>query len=109
MGRPNRSRSGWPVGRFENAASESVRGVMQGKENGRYLSISGGVEMSKFKIEMNIPIPKHGNTKYPWDKMNVGDSFLSEERVNVSYCKKTYGYELVTKKEGDKFRVWRTK
>ena len=41
----------------------------------------------KIKVEKGLPIPKSGsgghNAKYPWDSMEIGDSFLVPYRPNV--------------------------
>jgi hypothetical protein len=34
-----------------------------------------GAGMSDFKIEKNVPMPK-GRAKYPWNEMEIGDSFF---------------------------------
>ena len=44
-------------------------------------SKTGAVPMAApiFKIEKGVPMPRNGaggRTKYPWDKMEVGDSFF---------------------------------
>lgn len=36
--------------------------------------------MSKIKIDKNIPIPdKYSHQKYPFNEMNIGDSFLVDD------------------------------
>ena len=65
--------------------------------------------MSEFKIDKDIPIPYRG--VYPFEIMDVGDSFFSN---NQSVVSSSYGYgkyngiKFTTKKEGDGYRVWRT-
>jgi hypothetical protein len=69
-------------------------------------------------IEKNIPLP--GNHKYPWDKMNVGDSFFvptengkseSQHVQNVSgaahKAAKKNGWKMTTRKVAGGARVWR--
>ena len=42
------------------------------------------------KIDRGFSIPpdvyNHGNTKYPWREMEVGDSFLFPKHVSKQYC-----------------------
>ena len=71
----------------------------------------------KFKIDKNIPMPaiKHGNAKYPFDEMEVGDSILVKGVAAARSCKQAaYKYG---KQNGKKFaaraaangaRIWRT-
>lgn len=63
------------------------------------------------EIEKNIPIPT-ASPKYPFSKMDVGDSFLTTEKSVRSSC------VIYSKKTGVKFscyvvdggvRVWRVK
>lgn len=75
----------------------------------------------KYIIEKNIPIPDKSNRKYPWDKMEVGDSFLINEYSpaklnNVMSSSKMYAslrnldVKFVARKVGEnQIRVWRTK
>ena len=75
----------------------------------------------EIKIEKNIPVTKklgHG-IQYPWDKMEVGDSFFLEcsdnRRISIlsnaiSYYKSHIkGAKLTTRKEGKGYRFWRIK
>lgn len=71
------------------------------------------------QIEKGIPVhdPRAsanvGRRKYPWDEMEVGDSFHAPASANsvrtaaANYSKKT-GREFVVRKEGDGARAWRT-
>lgn len=69
---------------------------------------------TKFKIEKNIPIPgEHGNTKYPFKLLEVGDSFYvegipSSARTAAHSYAKRYGVKLVSKREKKGYRIWRT-
>tara|TARA_R100001510_G_C7523136_1_gene117781 strand:- start:189 stop:449 length:261 start_codon:yes stop_codon:yes gene_type:complete len=86
--------------------------------------------MSKIKIDKGIPIPKNKEgqsrrvpSKYPWDDMEVGDSFVwprpySKKQASIaksisnSYCKRNpngFGKEFTTGKCGNKLRLWRIK
>lgn len=70
-----------------------------------------------FKVEHGVPIPQLGgprNRKYPWDKLQVGDSFTVPLRMrnSVSACaaryRKVYGKRFSTRMVGDDLcRVWR--
>jgi len=70
--------------------------------------------MPKPIIEKNIPIPRKQGKKATWaalvDNMDVGDSVLvnnGSERASLTNAIKAQGYEVTTRKEDDKFRVWR--
>lgn len=75
-----------------------------------------------YKIEKNIPVPAARSrvTKYPFDKMDVGDSFLIVKQDGEEHEKirmkavgaacgyaKTKGWKFRTRKEGENLRVWR--
>jgi len=66
------------------------------------------------RIDKNIPVPRRQVKKATWatlvDKMDVGDSVLVNsvaERSALTNAIKIQGYEVTTRKEDDKFRVWR--
>ena len=64
------------------------------------------------KAQSNINIPPHGNTKYPWRTMGVGESFLikgvASAGSRVSEANKTYvPKEYISKKVKNGVRVWR--
>ena len=82
------------------------------------------------QIDKNIPIPDepklHGNTRYPWLEMNIGDSFFQEPqgsedqtacrtRMVVARCgrRKLHGEDYViarvTENGIDGVRIWKTK
>ncbi len=70
--------------------------------------------MSKYKIEKGIPIRPKPYSKYPFEQMEVGDSFKipREEalalRKIAHYLGKKYGFKLSIRKVAkDDFRVWR--
>jgi hypothetical protein len=65
------------------------------------------------KIDTGVPLP--GSVKYPFDKLDVGDSFVVgiSKRSSVSSAATNYGKRtgtkfVVRKIEDDKLRVWRT-
>ena len=67
-------------------------------------------------IEKNIPISNDGRLcKYPFDQMEVGDSFFvpkdEAEKARSSAWKyaKRKGMRFETRKEKDGARIWRTK
>lgn len=67
-------------------------------------------ELKMFQIEKNVPLPK----KYPFDEMEVGDSFeipdpLKRNTVNIAakrYEQKT-GKKFVVRLKDKKLRCWR--
>lgn len=69
------------------------------------------------KIQKNIPIPPKVRvgqpSKYPYDLMNVGDSFARDcksatsARAAASVMGKRLAKKFVTRPEGSKYRVWR--
>ena len=71
--------------------------------------------MSEFKIEKGIEIPsgRKASRVYPFDKMEVGDSFLvnAKEQVKVMSSARPYGIrtgkKFVSRKMEDGVRVWR--
>ena len=67
------------------------------------------------QIEKNIPLPgdKLPHAKYPWDEMEVGDSFFanaepSSLRSCARYQAGKKGHRYTIRKEGEGTRVWRT-
>ena len=63
-------------------------------------------ENGKVEIEKGIPIPpKRG--RYPWNNMEVGDSFFAIERVAASWASRRHGRRFSMRREGDGWRVWR--
>lgn len=67
------------------------------------------------QVDKNIPLPnaKTSGNKYPWRQMEVGDSFLVQNREHANVCSvaanagKRYGMKFATRKEADGVRVWR--
>jgi hypothetical protein len=68
--------------------------------------------MNKVKIDKNIPMPpaRPKGQIYPWEEMEIGDSFLSRattaslaQYANNKYKPKHFRVGL----EGKYFRVWR--
>jgi hypothetical protein len=70
--------------------------------------------MSEYKIEKNVQIPSaHSPTKYPFDKMEPGDSFsfpiekaTSLRNSAYSYAKNHAGTKFMVK-VGRDLRCWR--
>lgn len=63
------------------------------------------------KVEKGIPMPSHGAEKYPFDRMEIGDSFTvpyheqkTYRRIHAAAHKK--GYKVVTQVQGELLRVW---
>ena len=68
--------------------------------------------MSEYKIEKNLPYPScpyPRNMKYPWDKMEVGDSFEVEryELPNATSAGHNYGRRNEKKFSSRGNRIWR--
>ncbi len=59
-------------------------------------------------VEKNIPIPpsRQRRTKYPWSRMEIGDSFLFPKERNLAACRTAAWY--AGKKLGCKFSVIET-
>jgi hypothetical protein len=72
---------------------------------------------NNFIIEKKIPIPKKCHPlKYPFYKMDIGDSFLVEVkdkceigaiRATCVYLFRKHRLKFITRSMGDKIRVWR--
>jgi hypothetical protein len=67
------------------------------------------------KIEKGVPIAGpyswSGNKKYPWEEMEVGDSFLFPEYLESPYTQAVSasknGREFVVRSTREGFRCWR--
>lgn len=66
------------------------------------------------KIDKNIPMLS--SSLYPWNEMEVGDSFYIEttKRLKLLNSAAWFGYKnppfkVATRKEAEGFRVWRIK
>ena len=69
--------------------------------------------MTEYKIEKNVPRPVNPHIKYPFEGMDIGDSFLyTGDRSKINSAAHNHGKRSDTKfsirKEGKGFRVWRT-
>jgi hypothetical protein len=72
---------------------------------------------NQFKIEKGIPMPQINAgrpCKYPWAKMNVGDSvFMDSVNVSVLVSALSYGkkhaMEFASRVENEGRRIWRVK
>jgi hypothetical protein len=70
------------------------------------------------KIDVGVPIPaSRTSRKYPFDEMNVGDSFFLEigssvqtlaGSANRTHAPKKFAQRRVTEAGVDGFRIWRT-
>lgn len=82
------------------------------------------MSVQKVKIQKDVTIPplpgKEGGgrpNKYPWDKLQVGDSFYIDNQSSPYSMLKAYNYGLPIKKrikitrrlEGKGQRIWRIK
>ena len=69
-------------------------------------------EGGNMEIEKDIPIPRVNS--YPYSELEVGDSFLIEDKSIHNVCNmntrasKKFGYTLVARKVEGGIRVWRT-
>jgi hypothetical protein len=78
---------------------------------------------TEFIIEKDIPTPKgYNTTKYPWEKMEIGDSFFVPTKAKKhnklgqlhwsfkGYCKvRGLNWKITCRTELDGIRVWRLK
>ncbi len=71
--------------------------------------------MSDYAIEKGVPIPprnpsRKGATKYPFEKMEVGDSFfvplMREFSAASRWCKDHPDWKLLVRKVEGGYRVW---
>lgn len=73
--------------------------------------------MKTIVIEKKVPMPKRGSTVYPWEAMEVGDSFTAgvwtvelANKMNSAYH--YYAVKLnrkfASRKVGNNLMVWRT-
>lgn len=63
-----------------------------------------------FVIEKNVPMPV-SRGKYPFRDMQVGDSFVADEKARgaaVAFASRVDGVKFAIRKEGEKVRIWRT-
>ena len=72
-----------------------------------------------FKIEKGVPLTKQtnsrkGTTKYPFDAMQVGDSFSvpkkalrSVQQAAVYFHARSAGKRVSIRKHGKEYRAWR--
>lgn len=70
------------------------------------------------KVEKGVPLPplSGGRARYPWDAMEIGDSFFVPGRTSVemaaiaasaSHAKRRSGWRFSCRAESDGARVWR--
>jgi hypothetical protein len=69
--------------------------------------------MTKLKIEKNVPLPEQNRYEWPFEKMEVGDSFFMEGVKRTTIHATAYkagvklGRKFSVKIEEGGFRVWR--
>ena len=66
----------------------------------------------EIKIEKGIPLPPIGRkTIYPWNDMEVGDSFVTNGPINSAVAsKRLVPKRFAIRKQPDgSFRIWRVK
>jgi len=62
------------------------------------------------KIDKGIPIPELKRTKYPFDLMNIGDSFFAPKpnlTASIQCAHARTGFKFTSKFENGGTRVWR--
>jgi hypothetical protein len=70
-------------------------------------------DYTDIQVDRNVSIPKHKRTsKYPWHKMEVGDSFYAEIRPQYACAMarkatERLGFKFTTRRWGDGTRIWR--
>jgi hypothetical protein len=70
--------------------------------------------MSDVQIEKGIPVPTRGRaSKYPWNELQVGDSFLlpnddAPSASSLSTGAKKAGIKIKVREVENGVRVWRT-
>jgi|LakMenEpi03Aug12_release.lakeMendotaPanAssembly.Ray.scaffolds.fasta_scaffold3116757_2 hypothetical protein len=71
---------------------------------------------NKFIIDKGVPIPcsrlGRGREKYPWDKLEVGDSFWCDMKqiklgTRASSAGKVRGWKFISRSENGGTRIWR--
>ena len=73
--------------------------------------------MAIITIDKNVPIPEKMRSKYPWEQMEVGDSFEflpklakhSVYAVTRTACLRFPGKRFETRRVGRQYRCWRVK
>lgn len=70
--------------------------------------------MDEIKIEKDIPVPMIWGRKYPFNQMEIGDSFFIEIKTPHSFSQSTKplrdkGWGFTTRKENGGVRIWRYK
>jgi hypothetical protein len=69
--------------------------------------------MKTYKIQKNIPIPEKLKTEceYPFNEMELGDSFLCRCEAKVRYAAKKFGHKVTIRQSQDQgtiaYRVWK--
>jgi hypothetical protein len=64
-----------------------------------------------YTVDKDIRAPA-GGYKYPWDEMEVGDSFFAPVTVKMLsaaswHITKTRGWKFSVRREGEGARIWR--
>lgn len=67
-----------------------------------------------YKIEKNVPIPPNSKSgRFPYDQLDVGDSFVASNVNLASVCSSNYrigkrlGRKFIARQENGDVRVWR--
>lgn len=67
-------------------------------------------DCQQYKIESGIEPTLKGRSKYPFDKMKNGDSFLvadkNERNRATSYARILLNLKVITRKNGKGYRIW---
>lgn len=62
------------------------------------------------EVEKGIPLPPI--VRYPWNTMEIGDSFIYQGKsisagAHIKWAKKQFGKEFTQRHEGTVIRIWR--
>lgn len=82
---------------------------------GTQRSNRSGKGMSEYQVQSNVAFPNEcrGVRKYPFNKMEVGDSFAVEKENRhlcsnaASHHGRNHGKKFSVRKHGDEYRCWR--
>lgn len=106
----NRMGAGWWIEEVDKA---KLRGAIEHiKQN---VTRPEAVVVPKYLVEKEVPLPKLYQQKYPFDAMEIGDSFTSQatrESMHKSIKiarRNNPGRNWVTRQVAGAIRIWRTK
>ena len=70
------------------------------------------MKSKRLQVETGIRMPRGGSPRYPFEDMEIGDSFKVTEapkcfKVSVHSCARRKGFKISVRNFGDHWRVWR--